>query len=152
MKKILIYLGLGLSAISFADDIVDVYGTNAQKSTYLIKTYGKEIQAWDLAMHNTFNDFAKGKTDAKKLQELKEEKNKISRKIKEDGNFLYANLDLVHYIYDKNTYTTIEVIEKANPERLAFVTHKKLKNPEKQYNDIFAKVEEYNNLSLRLKD
>lgn len=133
--------------------IVDIYGANKIHSEKILREYTKqviEIESEVVKQREYFN--ITGREDIKKIEEIQVKKDRLAERIKKKGRFLYAAFHTTIYPNRKNIYTTIEVIEKKNPERLVFV-HPNNSNPNLlKQSDLIAKMQEYTTLAWKLSD
>jgi hypothetical protein len=77
-------------------------------------------------------------------------KDRLAERIKKKGRFLYAAFHTTIYPNRQNRYTTIEVIEKKSPERLAFVHPNNNNTTHLKQSDLIAKMQEYDTLGWKL--
>ena len=144
-------------ASAFAENIVDLYGVDGKKSLDILRKYGKEVGEISYAIQKEFRGEGE-KLKPGKMVKLEARTRQITEGIKKENNFLYVNLDFIVYPSEKNTYTTIEVVDRKHPERLRFVSpkekNKNTKTSDKRRNDLIDEMSDYLRLgaSIRLKN
>ena len=126
IKKLIFSIGLIVSFDALSQTIVDVYGVDDNKSHSIVEKYSKEVgKIESSAMALIMNSSSMNNTDIeveKKLSVIKEKKNALIKKIKNEGGFLFVDFDTVIYPKDQTLNTTIEVIDKTQPSRLRYIS------------------------------
>ncbi|MCP0914741.1 MULTISPECIES: HEAT repeat domain-containing protein [Legionella] len=153
MKYIVAFLtGFFLCTPVFAQSIVDVYGVDEKKSEKILKQHAAQIGQLEEALQKKIFS-AQGKVD-KSLEKLLLQKLQLTESIKKQGNFLFVEFQTVFYPTEpagKQFYTTIEIIEKQQPERMRFVTPKPFfTGKRKAKNNLIDSMIEYTRLETQL--
>lgn len=152
MKRTLFFLlFLFYSNISSAINAIEIYGAEDKVSEIILKRYIKEIETVESELDKErLAETITGKENTKKIDTLNAKETLLQEKIKKDGQFLFVYIHTTSYPTEKTSYTTIEVVQKNQPERLRFV------NPETPINnvphtlDLIDKMIEYNELGDKL--
>ncbi|AHE66203.1 hypothetical protein [Legionella oakridgensis] len=134
-----------------ASSIVDLYGDDSALSEIILKKYSKRVgeieslfqEKIKKKLQNNDLDFSMGK--------VIEKKNKLIEEIKKEGGFLYVNFSTVLYPGSNNKYTTIEVVNKNQPDRLRFVTSEiNVKNDNNKKDDLINQMIIFRNIEIIL--
>jgi hypothetical protein len=139
-------MSLLLSAVSVstnAANIVDVFGTDPQKSADLIKNYGDQVGSASAEFIHGMEKLVKNSKDQAFFKPIYEKKVQLINKIKQQYAFSYVDFDTILYSGDKNIYTTIEVITPKDQDRLRFVTKNTKPYPPKATPDLIDKMVEF---------
>lgn len=132
MKKIIsiVIIYVVCSSTSFSANIVDIYGAEKGHAEVILKKYSKEVAdiQSEFTQENILSDI-NGKENTKKMLQIRARKALLIKKIKKDGKFSFVYIHTTSYPGEKNIYTTIEVVENNQPDRLRFVS------PEFKQND-----------------
>lgn len=141
-----LFFGLFLSIGVQAKTVVDVYGTDEKTADYLVKKYEKRVTFIEEEFHKNIQK-SNGEIDDNDIKKMIQERISISREIMEDYDFFYVDIGTVLYPGNETLYTTIDVIDKNNPERMKFVAmnNKGLTKP-----DLIDKMMEYSELETSL--
>lgn len=143
MKFIIFILSYVVSLSLNAANIVDVFGTDPRKSDDLIKNYG--VQVDELAT-KLLKEMAKASKSGKKpnlLNGIYQNRIRLINNIKRHYGFSYVAFDTIVYPLDKTAYTTIEVINKNDKDRLRFVNKITKPSPKKPKHDLIEKMMEF---------
>lgn len=133
--------------------IVDIYGANKIHSEKILREYTKQVIEIESALAKQEKYFyLTGKENIQKIEEIQTKKDQLAERIKKKGKFLYAAFHTTTYPDRENRYTTIEVIEKKNPERLAFVHPNNNHTTYLKQSDLITKMQEYDTLGWKLSD
>ena len=123
LKLFSFFIGLYLSITAFANHpTMDVYGTNEKTAAKLIHQFGPEIEAyaqWHAAEYRL-------KPECQPENQAKT-KQKIIEKIKNSGDFAYADISTITYP-DLKEFITIDVVEKKDKKRIAYLAQFNAKN------------------------
>lgn len=150
MRFLLIVFSIASFIPCFANNIVDIYGTdNIKKSQIILKHYSKEIGNIEEALLRELKKNS-NESSSLKFEEIIAKKNKLQEKIKKEFNFLNVDFQTINYFDDKNIYTTIEVIEANQPRRLQFLEKPSSRFLVKKHNDLIDKMIQFNNLEMKL--
>jgi len=153
MAKILMVIFCGvISMTASAKNIVDIHGANEKSSKKILKTYSKKISetmdnliACSTHLSNEHNEHL--------LQKYAQKQFDLSEKIKKEYDFDFVDFQVVMYP-KKDSYTTIEVIEKNQSERLRFVkpheSAKAIQQKQSVKNDLIDKRIKFDNLEMQL--
>jgi len=118
---------LGVCSVSFAGDIVDVHGLGDLAAQKILQAYRPRIQALEMQMMSTFLDMNQGHAVTQGYPCLLAKRKQLISDIKQQGHFEFVDLQTVYYPKDKNIYTTLEIIDHAQIQRMRFInkpTHK----------------------------
>jgi hypothetical protein len=138
-----------------ANTIVEVYGTGIEKSELILKKYTKDVIEVGLNIRREFEkefspDFVDDKRNIDRVNEIFLNRKLLIDKIKKSGDFAFVDLKTVTYPEQENRYTTIEVIEKGQLNRLKFVSEDvELKDGIHQ-SDLIGKMMDYLRVSEKL--
>ncbi|MCP0914686.1 MULTISPECIES: HEAT repeat domain-containing protein [Legionella] len=136
-----------------AQIVVDIYGANKLHAEQILREYTAqviEIES-ELAKQREYFNLT-GHEDIQKVEETRAKKARLMERIKKKGMFLYADVHTTVYPGEKNLYTTIEVIERTKPERLAFVNKDEQGASHLIQPDLIGKMQKYEALGWRLSD
>jgi hypothetical protein len=141
-----LFFGLFLSIGVQAKTVVDVYGTDEKTADYLVKKYENRVAFVEEGFYKNLQK-SNGKINDDDFEKMMRERMIISKKIMADYDFSYVDISTVLYPGNETLYTTIDVIDKNNPERMKFVTmnNKGLRKP-----DVIDKMMEYSELETSL--
>ena len=123
IKGLLLTACLG---VSFSVCAVDVYGVNRDQAKQIIKTYGKQIARLESDISKLSFKSKSGIKDNPK-NDIRLKKQAIVDGLMKDYGFLFADLEMIYYPNYKKSFTSVEVVDKAHPERLRFVNLKSRK-------------------------
>lgn len=149
MKKVIINALILISFLtpSYASHTLDVYGLDDKRAAEIIKKYGTTILTMEKQLLQQVVD---GKENDKLTDELVEKRFNLMQKIKRDNHFLFVDFQTTSYSDRNLNCTTIEIIDKNQAQRLAFVDQLKSPNKPVKKNDVIEKMEEYNEKSMML--
>lgn len=152
MKKTSVFLCfIFLSTTSFSNIIVDVYGANKTHTETILKKYSNQVIEIESEQLKQFQDgVITDKKNIKTFEKLQTRKEKLIEDIKKEGDFLYVAFDTVSYSDKKNLYTTIEIIENKQPQRLKFIDPHVNKKKHNVHSMLVDKMIEYDNLRMKL--
>lgn len=148
MKQWLVIGGFLCSMQVTAADLIDVYGDESPLASQVVQKYSKDIQQVELYLHQAAKQ-GDEQVDSAKFLEMYAKKIILTDKIRRELAALYVNFQTIYYVNQKDIYTTVEIVTKAAPERLRFIspeasdhdtTHEKPKNSL----DIFEQEMAYN--------
>jgi hypothetical protein len=135
-------IGLMFCMSSWAEVVLDVYGTNQKEAEQILKQYGKDVSTIMQRVQSAIVEEKKDDIDAN----TKKLKRQVQAQIKKQYGFLFVDFEMTLYPPKKDLYTTIEVIPKDKPALMSYVnqepTHSKSNEPEK--NDLINKMIEFN--------
>ena len=120
-----------------AKTVLDVYGTNPTTAEKIIKKYGKQLITIEEAMKPSSLAIT---TD---IDALFAKKMALIEAIKQEGSFVYTDWTTVLYPGNETKYTTIEVVDKNDNDRLNFVNAM-------QKNDLVTTMMSYQMLAFKL--
>lgn len=122
MNNIIRLIWVGMMFITMptmAAHVIDLYGYTGKNKDIIIKKYSKTIETMvDELQHQMTHPDTE---HSKRLEVFALKKNKLSTAIKQETHALYVDFNTVFYPGNPTAYTTIEVIDKQDPERLRFV-------------------------------
>lgn len=151
MKKIvLLVLCFVISFSINAGNIVDLYGENQDKSKTIIKEYAQQIGEVESSLQKEASKIKDGEEVSALLMSLVTTRQQLLEKIKEEFGFYFVDFQTVFYPGNKNVYTTIEVINKSQPERLRFVNNRTVKKIENKKDDLINKMLQFEIIEARL--
>ena len=154
IKKLIFSIGLIVSFDALSQTIVDVYGVDDNKSHSIVEKYSKEVgKIESSAMALIMNSSSMNNTDIeveKKLSVIKEKKNALIKKIKNEGGFLFVDFDTVIYPKDQTLNTTIEVIDKTQPSRLRYISPPLSKSNKPVPHDLINQMIIFNKIEMQL--
>ncbi len=153
MKKIICMFALiaSCSNLAYSENIVDIYGADKTHSITILKKYTKQVAEIQSELVGAWHsEILSGNKNTVKIKKIQSKKTALQEKIKKDGEFLFVSLQTITYPSRKNSYTTIEVIEKNQSERLRFVnSNVSIKKSQRQSN-LIDKMIEYDKLTWKL--
>jgi len=121
MSKILVLiLSMALPLTAFAEIIVDIHGDLAKHGDVVLAKYAKKITETEGFLQQKVQK-SKGKIDDKTFKTAILKRQALIKNIKDEFGFLYVDFNTVFYPGDDNQYTTVEVVNKTDPQRLRFV-------------------------------
>ncbi|STX41047.1 Uncharacterised protein [Legionella donaldsonii] len=146
MKRVFILtLTLLCSFTIEANNIVDIYGLDEKQSEKIIKKYANRVAIIEgLLLHRR-----REKNNDSNLDNLLFKKRALLNEIKNEGRFLYVDFNTIFYPGNKNQYTTIEVVQKDQPERLRYINTEYAKNY-KLKDDLINEMITFSNLEFEL--
>ena len=128
-----------------ANNIVDIYGLDEKQSEKIIKKYANRVASIEgLLLHRR-----REKNNDSNLDNLLLKKRALLNEIKNEGRFLYVDFNAIFYPGNKNQYTTIEVVQKDQPERLRYINTEYAKNY-KLKDDLINEMITFSNLEFEL--
>lgn len=147
-------IGIVLCALSlsaYAQNIVDVYGTTPIKAESILNKYGKKIALLEEKFQkeikpNLFDNDSNSESEKEienKINKLVEQKFKLIEKIKKEGKFLFVNFQAIWYPENVNQYTTIDVVEKDQSERLKYVEPIRIQTSNEVRDDLVNQMIEF---------
>lgn len=150
IKSLLLVLSFTFSTNATAENIVDLYGAEPDKSEKIIKKYSNKVsEIEDLLQKELKKMNHVIKND--ELEKILSKKNLLTEKIKKEGDFLYVDFNTVFYPGDKNKYTTIEVVNKNQLNRLRFISPIiNAKNYQSKKDDLINQMIVFINIELQL--
>lgn len=125
MKLKIIVLIYALTTNTFANNIIDVFGTDKLQSDKIILNYSSKINEIENLLYKEFkNNYSDNKSNIRlyNIKKILLAKHNIIEKIKKEYGFLFVDFNTVLYPNNKNKYTTIEVVSKQQSYRLQFVS------------------------------
>lgn len=137
-----------LSFSVLANNVIDLYGMESDKSLMIIKKYSKDISTIANSMNRLMEDNQSFNEDEAYKNKIKTYQ--LSEKIKKEFGLLYVDFDTVFYPKNKTVYTTIEVIESSNPERMLYVHNEVVKKHTGNKNDVISSMIEYEKIGMQL--
>ncbi|KTD22288.1 Uncharacterised protein [Legionella lansingensis] len=112
--------GLVMSMHAIAENIVDVYGAEFRVSEEIIRKYANAVGEIEGLLQNAAKTIRHGMVNSE-VNKILLKKKLLAEKIKEESDFLFVDFDTVFYPNNKNQYTTIEVVNKTQADRLRFI-------------------------------
>lgn len=149
MKVVILLISLlGISPL-WAGVIVDVYGVDSITATHILQQYGSLVRYVEKNRMNEFVQANYGKNNPKKAEEILKKREKLIKDIRASGNFLFVDLQTIHYPLREDFYTTIEIISDDQPWRMNFIP----KNSKEEYaksSDIIQKMIDFQQIAMNL--
>ncbi|STX39349.1 HEAT repeat domain-containing protein [Legionella feeleii] len=146
MKRVLLLtLGLLCSLTIEANSIVDIYGLDEKQSEKIIKKYANKVAT----IEGLFLNRRREKNNDSDLDTLLLKKKALLNEIKNEGDFLHVDFNTIFYPGNKNQYTTIEIVQKDQPERLRYINAEYAKNY-KLKDDLINQMITFCNLEFQL--
>lgn len=146
MKRILVITFVFIFPFTIeAKNIVDIYGIDANQSEKIINKYANRVGVIEGLLLRKIHV----KSNDNDLDKIILKKRLLINKIKKEGGFLYVDFNTVFYPGNKNQYTTIEIIQKNQPERLRYISPENAKNYELKA-DLINQMVTFINLELQL--
>ena len=122
INLIFIFSMLMVSLNINATTIVDVYGVDDAKAKTISEIYAAEVAEIETSLWaEVEKSLASGDVETKNSKLLGNRRHALIDKIKKENGFLYVKIDTIFYGKDKDLFTTIEIIDKNQPNRLRFV-------------------------------
>ncbi len=122
INLIFIFSMLMVSLNINATTIVDVYGVDDAKAKKISEIYAAEVAEIETSLWaEVEKSLASGDVETKNSKLLGNRRHALIDKIKKENGFLYVKIDTIFYGKDKDLFTTIEIIDKNQPNRLRFV-------------------------------
>ena len=144
-------MGLLLTALSVsAGDIVDLYGVQGKQAQKVLQKYTTRVQDIETKLEAEFERMGEVQGETAALKRLLVEKKQLMDDIKHEGSFAFVDLQTVVYPKDKNIYTTIEIVDSHQSNRLRFVPVKSKVYPPSKHPDVIDQMTEYASLSMIL--
>ena len=134
---------------------IDVYGTDSDTAEKIIRQVGPDLEIAGQYIYTQNTEDADQNTEVdKKIDQLKK---KIIAEIYQINDFAYVNISPIIY-HDLTMFITIDLIEKKDHKRLAYLTDFKLKSKrynknrqtDKNINSLLAKWTAYEKLGFDL--
>ncbi len=119
MKEIILLI-IGLS-ISISSNAADVYGLDDQGANRIIKKYGKDLAEIETVLQKEIANHQISKKKGQSDDQIAKKRLLLIEKIKNENGFLFVDFETIFYPGDDVFFTTIEVIDKEQPERMRFV-------------------------------
>ncbi|KTD07686.1 HEAT repeat domain-containing protein [Legionella jamestowniensis] len=135
IKMLLVTASLTLPFYLNAGNVIDLYGDESYKAQQIVKKYAKSIDDFADLTEKVFKN-----SDKMSIERMTELKSNLIEDIKKEGDYLYVDLNTIHYPLNENKYTTIEVIRKGQPERLRFASPAIPSGPFKPKNDLINEM------------
>lgn len=110
---------LSMCASAAITDNLDVYGVDQKTAQKILKKYGNDIATLELSLHEQFKKTFKNNEAPE--SDLAFKKVVLANKIAKENDFLFVDFDSINYFSGEPLYTTIEIIDKAHPERMSFL-------------------------------
>ena len=107
-----------------ATNSVDVYGVDLRQSEDLIKNFGSQAGDIEAQFLKEIIKISNGSKDESLMKTILYKKNQLIKKIQQQYNLAYVQFDTVFYPNTNKTYTTIEVINQHDKDRLRFIQKK----------------------------
>ena len=149
MKKTIILIA-NLS-VSLSANAIDLYGLNPHEADSVLKKYGKEISNIELKLQKDFVADTSPHT-SKKIDQLIHKRMDLMDKIKKEKGYLLVDFQTIFYPYNNVYYSTIEIVDKNNPQRMRFVNAMNMKKPQEKASphslDLIGKMDEYAHLGM----
>lgn len=151
MKQLwILLLHLILTMNAWAGDVVDLYGASPSASDRIIKHFVRQVREIESELTAEFASSMDGNIrNPKRVEQLLQKKARLVNAIKRTGHFLFADLQTVSYPGDNDIYTTIEVVEKNQPERLQYV-HPKHPIKSVAHDDLINTMIVYQSIAMKL--
>lgn len=129
--------------------IVDVYGVDEKTANHVLEKYASLVRLVEKDKMDDFIQMNYGKNNAKRTLEILNKKEKLIKYIQKKENFIFVDLQTIHYPDEKDIYTTIEIIRADEPSRLKFIPKETTKiYPEQK--DIIKKMQDFQQISMNL--
>ena len=134
-----------------AANVVDIFGATNNHAKIILNKYTKQVGEIQAELnHEADSEILTGKENTAKIDNIRARETLLKNKIKKNGEFLFVSIHTTTYPNKNNLYTTIEVIEKNQPERLRWINS--ASNPGKypHLSDLIHKMIEYGNVVDKL--
>lgn len=105
----------------FQQDKVDIHGLEDERAQLFLNQYNQTIQNLEIPIMSEFIDMNQGQLHPHRMQCLMERKKRWLANIKNSAHFAFVDLQTVYYPATASIYTTMEVIEDPNDQRMRFV-------------------------------
>ncbi len=132
---------------------IDIYGIDQQESNKILKKYAKEFTAIDKGLQQ-LSDTHQLDSATTSIDNLRRIKRRVLKNMIKENGYLYAQIQAVVYPENNAVCTTIEIINKNQPERMRFLNdtsekindHKKIKHAP----DLIDDMINYEAIGMRL--
>lgn len=145
-RTALIFSHLLIAAHSHAADIIDVYGVNETTAQRIISRYSKQIRAIETPLMQKLSTGTFNEHDHSLLQK----KQRLIQIIMRNEHVAFVDFQTIAYPNNPHIYTTIEVINSNEPERLRFIEPKTVNHFSPSPNDIIHQMQTYIQLTFNL--
>lgn len=113
----------------------------------ILQKYSKQVIEIESALAQEQEKFnLTGKENIQKTKEIQTKKKRVEELIKKEGGFLYTHIHTISYPSGKGQFSTIEVVKKDQPERLAFITSENRVELYSKQADLIETMREYGDL------
>jgi len=150
MKFMFILLVLLLGGSAKANDIVDVHGVNHHVAKEIKKRYEKRVQHIETKLMKEFSTVGANVQNPQRVQQWLNQKNQLVQEIKQHGHFAFVDLQTVNYPGKKNIYTTIEIVQSNQKNRLSFIPPKTYQSTGPKRHDLIELMIVYQHKAMRL--
>ncbi len=138
MKTIALLINFILPLVSYANTIIDVYGTDKKTSDKILKKYSKKISKIE---EELIKLSASNSTSSEIFEKKVKLRSEIIQQIKQEHNFLFVDISNIFNTQYKDRYITVDVVEKNEPERLALLPKDKDFKPTQTYHDLIHEMQ-----------
>ena len=152
MKKIIILIAN--LTVSFGANAIDVYGVNPIDAENILKKYGAEVNKIELVLQKEVLTMKPNENFSKETEKLIARRLAIMNEMKREKGYLLVDFQTVYYPFEKAYYSTIEVVDKKNPERMRFVSVMPMTHVQEKVMfhkpDLISEMEKYMYLSMHM--
>lgn len=127
MKRNLVLTALLISLNASANSVVDIYGLDKAEGQKILAKYARkvaEIETDMLSVQSHINE----KDSERKMIKIANKRHDLMKKIMKENGYLFVDFQTVKYVDEKNTFTSIEIIDKKHQERMRFVSAMPMSN------------------------
>ncbi|MDP3561125.1 MAG: HEAT repeat domain-containing protein [Legionellaceae bacterium] len=130
--------------------IVDVYGAPLALSKKIEQKYAKKVSYIERNLAEEFKNYNGNALDTRHVKELLEQKNVLKANIKKNEHVAFVDFQTVRYPDTKNIYTTIEIVQQNQSERLRFIAPQNTLPEDTPKHDLIEKMKKYQNKAMKL--
>ena len=150
MKLSIVFFSLITAMQASAENIVDVYGVNADESATILHKYGTRVTDIIIPLNKAGQTLKPGPYVPENVLQLAKKREALIQEIKKKEGLSFVVFDEVMYPNNKNHYITIDVVKNSDKNRLRFVTDEDLKKVYPKTHDIMDKMTEYTDKMFHL--
>ncbi|MDF1758504.1 MAG: HEAT repeat domain-containing protein [Legionellaceae bacterium] len=145
MRKLILLLAIFTSISAWSKVIVDVYGVDEKTAAQIEKSYAKHVSIIENKKMLLTVKHGTKQFDSKELDKLKSQKLALIENIKKKWGFSHVDFQTINYFDGKDIYTTIEIVQETQPERLKYI-NKQANHTLSEKNDAIQKMHKYSQL------
>lgn len=123
MCNLVVMMILCFVSQTWAKSVVDIHGLQGVSAQRLLQEYAPKIAVLETELMRLLLHMNQSSSQLRRYRCLIRRKKRLIRSIQDQGQFGFVDLQTVYYPNDKNSYTTLEIIDHPQSKRMRYINH-----------------------------